>query len=67
MNFYDWWDQLTSKEQMLIGKNNAKFVWDQAVEVCAKTCEEFPPLGPYKEIQVATVEDAALFIRSRKS
>ena len=38
MNFYDWWDQLTSKEQMLIGKNNAKFVWDQAMDEAAKSC-----------------------------
>lgn len=30
MEFENWWEQLTKREQDLIGKNNAKFVWDQA-------------------------------------
>lgn len=34
-------------------------------EACAKVCEELPPLGPYKDVQVATVSDAAEAIRAR--
>ena len=34
-------------------------------EACAKVCEELPPLGPYKDVQVATVSDAAAAIRAR--
>lgn len=32
MNFEQWWNTLTIKEQTLIGKNNAKFVWDSCVK-----------------------------------
>jgi hypothetical protein len=34
-------------------------------EACAKVCETLPPLGPYKEVQIATLEDAATAIRAR--
>lgn len=40
MNFEDWWNTLTIKEQTLIGKNNAKFVWSAACEECALFCED---------------------------
>lgn len=40
MNFEDWWNTLTIKEQTLIGKNNAKFVWSAACEECALRCEQ---------------------------
>ena len=32
MNFEQWWATLTIKEQTTIGRNNAKFVWDQATD-----------------------------------
>ena len=32
MNFDQWWATLTIKEQTTIGRNNAKFVWDQATD-----------------------------------
>lgn len=41
MNFEQWWNTLTIKEQSLIGKNNAQYVWESACEECAKVCEEF--------------------------
>lgn len=34
-------------------------------EMCAKACEELPLLGPYKDVQTATLEDAAAAIRAR--
>ena len=42
MNFDQWWDTLTIKEQTVIGKNNARFVWQQACEACAKVVEASP-------------------------
>ena len=45
MIFEDWWALLTSTEQKVIGKNNAKFVWRQACaaerEACAKLVAEW--------------------------
>lgn len=35
MKFDEWWNTLTVKEQFLLGRHNAKFVWDQACEACA--------------------------------
>jgi hypothetical protein len=40
MKFDDWWASLTQAEQKMIGINNAAFVWNSAVEACAKVCEE---------------------------
>ena len=40
MTFDQWWDTLTIKEQTVIGRNNAKFVWQQACEACAQACED---------------------------
>ena len=39
MTFDAWWNALTIKEQTVIGKNNARFVWQQACEACAKVCD----------------------------
>lgn len=41
MTFEEWWNTLTIKEQTLIGKNNAKFVWVQAINVCLEISEDF--------------------------
>jgi len=41
MKFDDWWAGLTQAEQKMIGVNNARFVWNSAVEACAKVCEKF--------------------------
>jgi hypothetical protein len=30
MTFEEWWAQLPTSEQKLLGKNNAKFVWEEA-------------------------------------
>lgn len=38
MNFDQWWATLTPKEQLVLGLNNAKFVWGSAVGECAKVC-----------------------------
>jgi hypothetical protein len=44
MTFDRWWNLLTTREQSVIGKNNARFVWDEAVqserEECAKLVEK---------------------------
>jgi len=34
-------------------------------EACAKVCDEMQLLGPYKDVQAATLEDAAAAIRAR--
>ena len=36
MNFHEWWATLSPKEQLILGTNNARFVWQQAREACAK-------------------------------
>ena len=36
MNFNEWWATLTPAEQKVIGRTNAKFVWQDACEACAK-------------------------------
>jgi hypothetical protein len=40
MNFDQWWDTLTIKEQTVIGKNNARFVWGQACGACEEECKQ---------------------------
>jgi hypothetical protein len=40
MKFEEWWATLTTSEQKLIGRTNAKFVWMEACEACAKLCEK---------------------------
>lgn len=42
MKFDEWWATLTEKEQKEIGLHNAKFVWNGAVDECAKFCEDAP-------------------------
>jgi hypothetical protein len=46
MTFKQWWDQLTPKEQQILGKNNAEFVWKQsrrnALEDIARQIEQMP-------------------------
>lgn len=39
MNFEDWWATLSPPERRVIGEHNARFVWGEAVEACAKVCE----------------------------
>ena len=39
MKFEEWWATLTASEQKLIGRTNAKFVWMEACEACAKVVE----------------------------
>lgn len=36
MTFDQWWATLTPKEQLLLGLNNAKFVWQQASQAQRK-------------------------------
>lgn len=44
MTFDQWWDKLSTQEQKVIGRNNAKFVWDSACHEertsCAKKCDD---------------------------
>ena len=43
MTFEQWWATLTPQEHSLIGVNNARFVWQQAFEVCAQIAEAAEP------------------------
>lgn len=38
MTFDQWWATITPKEQLALGRNNAKFVWDSALDECVKVC-----------------------------
>jgi hypothetical protein len=40
MNFDEWWATLSPPERRVIGEFNARFVWKEAVEMCAKVCDE---------------------------
>lgn len=40
MKFDDWWKMLSPKEQTVIGKNNARYIWREACEACAKLCDD---------------------------
>ena len=65
MNFNEWWATLTPQEQKVIGRTNAKFVWQDACEACAKVCEIMKPFGPELALQKATMEDCAAAIREK--
>jgi hypothetical protein len=39
MNFDEWWATLSPPERRVIGEFNARFVWKEAVEMCAKVCD----------------------------
>ena len=62
MNFDQWWATLTIKEQTTIGRNNAKFVWQsaiEAIEVIAKA--EIARISP---LYSPTAENIIRAIRS---
>ena len=64
MTFDAWWNTLTIKEQTVLGKNNARFVWQQACEACAKVCEENADDGTEGEWDSACIS-CADHIRAR--
>lgn len=66
-SFDAWWATLTPVEQKVIGRTNAKFVWLEACEACAKVCEIMKPFGPELALQKATTEDCAAAIRERNN
>jgi hypothetical protein len=43
MNFDEWWATLSPPERRVVGENNARFVWKEAVGVCAKVAESYEP------------------------
>jgi hypothetical protein len=40
MTFEQWWKDLTTREQHVIGYSNAQFVWEQARDACALILEQ---------------------------
>ena len=36
MSFDEWWATLTAAEQKILGKTNARYVWQQALESLSK-------------------------------
>lgn len=46
MNFEQWWTQLPEREKMVLGMNNAKFVWNESKKHSfhdlAKQIEQMP-------------------------
>lgn len=40
MKFEDWWATLSPPERKVLGESNARFVWSEAVEICAKVMDE---------------------------
>lgn len=55
MTFEEWWATLTPAEHKVIGVNNAKFVWNAAVDACiAEVGEsEVPQIVYYPDDQYA--------------
>jgi hypothetical protein len=54
MTFEQWWATLTDAEHRVIGKHNARYVWNEACEACAKVCES---LWNYPDNGMATEEE----------
>lgn len=75
MNFEDWWDTLTPKEQKYLGRNNAEFIWNNAVDSCMRICGQvynkykmYSDLNkPISEAAVMAVSDCLVSMRSRKA
>lgn len=46
MNFEQWWTQLPEREKMVLGMNNARFVWNESkkhsLQDLAKQIEQMP-------------------------
>lgn len=46
MNFEQWWTQLPEREKMVLGMNNARFVWNESkkhsFQDLAKQIEQMP-------------------------
>lgn len=61
MTFDDWWATLTHKEQQMIGVNNARFVWQQACEVCAQIADKAEPYKAADLIRAAAHGPMLLF------
>lgn len=40
MTFDQWWATLTPKEQLVLGRNNAQFVWNCALDSCASILDK---------------------------
>lgn len=64
MNFNEWWATLTPSEQKLIGRTNAKFVWMEACEACAKLCED--EIERIKPLYSVTAENVMKAIRAKE-
>ena len=70
MKFEEWWATLTASEQKLIGRTNAKFVWMEACEACAKVASGYdaspwkhdPPAGHVADMVCTSIATA---IRAR--
>ncbi len=58
MNFDEWWATLSPPERRVIGEHNARFVWKEAVEMCAKVAEWTPD-------QFGTAQKIAAAIRAK--
>lgn len=62
MNFEEWWATLSPPERRVLGESNARFVWNEAVEVCAKVCDVVIPNDEYATALINSYADA---IRSK--
>lgn len=40
MTFNEWWQQMTSAEQRLLGENNARYVWEECQKHTLMTIED---------------------------
>lgn len=50
-SFDAWWATLTPAEHKALGRTNAKFVWLEACEACAKVADEWS--GHYQANEIA--------------
>ncbi len=51
------WDSMDAYDHTAI-----ETLCEMIVRECAQVCATMPPLGPYKDVQVATLEDARTLI-----
>lgn len=64
MTFDQWWDTLSHKEQLTIGRNNARYVWKSACESCSEICKtEADAIDRHLDMCIEALLDCAEFIK----
>jgi len=62
MSFEQWWELLTLKEQQLLGKKNAEFVWKESKRIALEDIARQMELMPFGN----TSHSFAAWVRGQK-